>query len=59
MGNAGGIKEILCSLSEFFMSPIAELAFKMTAIMTFYRIKCKNSEEIFKQKKGKSEEEND
>jgi hypothetical protein len=39
MGNTGGIKEILVTLSEYFMAPIAELVFKMSAIMIFYRIK--------------------
>ena len=59
MGNAGGIKEILCSLSDFFMLPIAELVFKMTAIMTFYRVKYESSDKIFKEKNNQSEEEND
>ena len=55
MGNTGGIKEILCSLSEFFMSPISELCFNMAAIMKFYRIKCENSGEVFDKKEEKKE----
>ena len=50
MGICGGIKEILVSLSEFFMAPIAELCFKMAAIMTFYRVKSKREDNIFKVK---------
>ena len=47
MGICGGIKEILVSLSEFFMSPISELCFNMSAIMAFYKIKYRNKDEIF------------
>lgn len=47
MGICGGIKEILVSLSEFFMVPIGELCFKMAAIMAFYKIKYRNKDEIF------------
>jgi hypothetical protein len=54
VGNAGGIKEILCSLSDFFMLPIAELVFKMTAIMTFYKVKYESSDKIFKEKSSQS-----
>ena len=50
MGICGGIKEILVSLSEFFMAPIGELCFKMAAIMTFYRLKYKRDDNIFKVK---------
>ena len=55
MGITGGIKEILVSLSEFFMSPISELCFNMAAIMTFYRIKYENSDEVFHEKEDKKE----
>jgi hypothetical protein len=41
------------------MSPIAELVFKMTAIMTFYRVKYESSDKIFKEKNSKSDEEID
>ncbi len=50
MGTCGGIKEILVSLSEFFMAPIGELVFKMVAIMTFYRVKSRKKVDIFKEK---------
>ena len=50
MGICGGIKEILVSLSEFFMAPIGELVFKMVAIMTFYRVKSRKKDDIFKEK---------
>ena len=50
MGICRGIKEILVSLSEFFMAPIGELCFKMAAIMTFYRVKYKREDNIFKVK---------
>ena len=56
MGICGGIKEILVSLSEFFMAPIAELCFKMAAIMTFYRVKSKREDNIFKVKLDKKDD---
>jgi hypothetical protein len=55
MGITGGIKEILVSLSEFFMSPISELCFNMAAIIAFYRIKYENSDEFFDEKDEKKE----
>ena len=55
MGICGGIKEILVSLSEFFMSPISELCFNMSAIMAFYKIKYRNYDEIFQVKHDKKE----
>ena len=50
LGTCGGIKEILVSLSDYFMAPIGEFVFKMAAIMTFYRVKSKKKDDLFKEK---------
>ena len=39
MGITGSIKEILVSLSKFFMQPIAELFLKLAVTVALYRKK--------------------
>ena len=53
MGNTGGIKEILVSLSDYFMEPISALYFNMIAIMTFYKIRLSDTDEPFNEQDKK------
>ena len=39
MGNTGGIKEILVSLSDYLMEPISGLYFNMLETTAFYKIR--------------------
>lgn len=54
LGNTGGIKEILVSLSDYFMEPIAGLYFNMIAIMTFYKIRLSDADEPFTEQDAKA-----
>jgi hypothetical protein len=54
MGNTGGIKEILVSLSDFIMEPISGLYFNMLAIMAFYKIRLSDTDEPFSERDEKA-----
>ena len=39
LGNVGGIKEILVTMSFFLFSPISELVYNMAVMMAFYKVR--------------------